>query len=55
MQTLIMIMETTKMVIDYAAHRLPGLSLQSFRQRTFVRQLRSSDETCENELYRKIV
>ncbi len=44
-----------RFVIKYAAHHLPGLSLSSFRQRDFVRELRSPEEGCENELHRKNV
>jgi hypothetical protein len=51
MQTLITIKETIKMVTDYAAHHLPGLSLPSFRYRTFVRQLWSPDDARKNKLY----
>ncbi len=39
----------------YAAHRLPRLSLQSFRQREFMRKLRLPDEAHKNQLYRKNV
>ncbi len=39
----------------YAAHCLPRLSLPSFRQREFVRELRSPDVARKNQLYRKNV